>query len=566
MPQPAAYSYIRFSTPEQAEGDSLRRQTEAATSWCQKNGVHLDTATTLRDLGKSAYLGEHRKNPDRYALAAFLKLVEGGRVPKGSYLVIENLDRLSREHTRPALSLFMQILDAGINIVQLSPETVFRHDSTDPFDVMRAVLELSRGHSESKMKSERVGKAWAQKKLRVRENGELYTRRLPGWIREKGGKLHLIPSHVRAIQRIFQLAAAGYGIVRTVRKLIEEKIPAFGSSGQWNRAYVSLILQDQRVLGELQPRQPDGEPDGDAIKGYYPPAVSQAEWDMAHAEPRSTLRIRRGKHLELFNGLMRNARDGGRYYCSTRNNQGKRHRVLINSSATEGRGECYSFPLPPFESAILRCLREVSPKEILDQPEDPGEITALVGELAGIEVRIGELEAELLQGEVAPLARAIRQLEERKKELTALLAQAREKEAIPLAEAWGEAQSLCSVLDNSPDPEDTRLRLRSVLRRTIDSIWLLVSGRGGDRLCSAQVWFKGGAKFRNYRILYRPRKANGVSAKPGRIWVESLPYPVTPGVVDFRKREDAEWELGQLLAWNPEGQKELRFGRVGQIE
>src|SRR5262245_18865295 len=98
MPPPAiAYSYIRFSHPDQAKGDSVRRQTEAAAAWCKSNNIRLDTSITLRDLGKSAFTGQHRKNPDRHALAAFLKLVESGKVPKGSYLIIENLDRLSRE-------------------------------------------------------------------------------------------------------------------------------------------------------------------------------------------------------------------------------------------------------------------------------------------------------------------------------------------------------------------------------------------------------------------------------------------------------------------------------------
>src|SRR5436305_1352308 len=96
-PTPTAYSYIRFSHPDQAKGDSVRRQTEAAAEWCACHGVTLDQSTTLRDLGKSAYTGAHRKNPDRHALAAFLKLVEDGRVPAGSYLLVENLDRLSRE-------------------------------------------------------------------------------------------------------------------------------------------------------------------------------------------------------------------------------------------------------------------------------------------------------------------------------------------------------------------------------------------------------------------------------------------------------------------------------------
>src|SRR6516164_8579510 len=124
--QPAvAYSYVRFSHPDQAKGDSVRRHTEAAAEWCLRNGLRLDESTTLRDLGKSAFSGEHRKNPDRHALAAFLKLVEAGKVPRGSYLIIENLDRLTREDERSAPRLWMDILDQGVNIVQLHPETVF---------------------------------------------------------------------------------------------------------------------------------------------------------------------------------------------------------------------------------------------------------------------------------------------------------------------------------------------------------------------------------------------------------------------------------------------------------
>src|SRR5688500_15449393 len=96
-----AFSYIRFSHPSQIKGDSLRRQTEAAAAWCKRNGVQLDASVTLHDLGKSAYTGTHRKNPDRHALASFLRMVEQGRIPRGSHLIIEALDRLSREHIQP---------------------------------------------------------------------------------------------------------------------------------------------------------------------------------------------------------------------------------------------------------------------------------------------------------------------------------------------------------------------------------------------------------------------------------------------------------------------------------
>jgi len=34
----AAYSYVRFSSKQQAEGDSLRRQTEKAEAFCKRRG------------------------------------------------------------------------------------------------------------------------------------------------------------------------------------------------------------------------------------------------------------------------------------------------------------------------------------------------------------------------------------------------------------------------------------------------------------------------------------------------------------------------------------------------
>jgi hypothetical protein len=52
--RPRAYSYIRFSTPEQAKGDSLQRQTDAARAWAARHGLELDEELTFRDEGVSA--------------------------------------------------------------------------------------------------------------------------------------------------------------------------------------------------------------------------------------------------------------------------------------------------------------------------------------------------------------------------------------------------------------------------------------------------------------------------------------------------------------------------------
>ena len=92
--KPKAYSYTRFSTPEQAKGDSSTRQTLAANRWAQEHGVELDAELTFRDEGVTAYDGS---NVERGALGAFLKAVHCGDVGQGSWLLVESLDRISRQ-------------------------------------------------------------------------------------------------------------------------------------------------------------------------------------------------------------------------------------------------------------------------------------------------------------------------------------------------------------------------------------------------------------------------------------------------------------------------------------
>ncbi|HZT82669.1 MAG TPA: recombinase family protein, partial [Gemmataceae bacterium] len=368
----AAYSYIRFSSPEQRRGDSVRRQTEAAQAWCDRNNARLDASTTLHDLGTSAFRGAHRKNPDRNALAAFLKLVEDGKVPRGSFLVIESLDRLTREHIRPALTLLLNLIEAGVRIVQLKPVEVVYDEDVEPMQLMMALMELSRGNSESRVKSERIGAAWVTKREQAR-NGKLLTRNLPAWVRivsieRDSYRLALIPERAEVVARIFRLAACGLGTMRICQKLTEEGVPAFGrqmsekaiadyedrrrADGKppltdedrealrrpgywhrgerrapaWNRGYVTMILRDRRALGEYLPRARRRLDDGKPIANYYPAVVDQDTFNAARAAVaqrktrtgRGGVSRRVGRHVFLFSGLIFDAVDGNVYHAGTR--------------------------------------------------------------------------------------------------------------------------------------------------------------------------------------------------------------------------------------------------------
>lgn len=602
VPIPVAISYVRFSSPEQAKGDSLRRQTKATEDWCARNGVRLDTSLSVRDLGVSAFRGKHRS--DKAALGGFLEAVNAGKVPRGSYLVIENLDRLSREEERTALKLWIEILDAGVSIVQLTPETVFRHERSDMTDIIRAIIELSRGHSESRMKSERISAYWNNQRKHAR-SGRLLTKSLPAWVRVESVErdsytLALIPERAEAIRRIFALAAEGHGRARVVKRLNREGVAPFGrlldeeamkdyverrraaveegepgaklvteeelaalrrpghwlggkwEKSGWNTVYLGMVLNDRRVLGEYQPKRA-GRPDGPPLKDYFPPVIGEDLFLRAKAaidgrNRRKGCRI--GKHVDLFVGLIRDARDGGGYYATTRTEKRSRPgttlrtRILVNYPGTQARGPMRSFPLPVFERAILSQLAELDGEDVLGE-DGSGDAAAVGAELSGVRERLAEL-AELLAAGSAPrlIAAEAARLEAREAELTARLDEAREQEAKPLAESWRELRSLAGLLE---DP-DARVRLRAAIGRVVEEIRLLVVPRGRARLAAVQVWLKANKRdneYRTYLLIHRPPYFAGRNVRPSSTFVSAVGQPegfvlgVPLGTEDLRDPEEA---------------------------
>src|SRR5260370_1229766 len=97
-PSRRAYSYIRFSTVQQAEGGSLARQTSLSQAYCERKTLTLDDTLKLSDLGVSAFRGDNVRDG---ALAGFLEACRTGRVSHGRVLIVESLDRLSRSAYAP---------------------------------------------------------------------------------------------------------------------------------------------------------------------------------------------------------------------------------------------------------------------------------------------------------------------------------------------------------------------------------------------------------------------------------------------------------------------------------
>jgi DNA invertase Pin-like site-specific DNA recombinase len=535
-----AYSYVRFSSKKQEQGDSRRRQTDCrAEAYCKRRGWKL-SAQTYEDLGVSAY---HGKNALVGNLGEFLRAIRQGGVKPGSALIVESLDRISRQGIDEGYDLIKHILKSDVRIVTLSPEREFDRDATRSLSkgALEIQLILERAAEESERKGERVAAARSQERKRVREKGELVTRNVPAWIQERDGKPVLIPERAEAVRTIFRLAGAGYGAQSIIARLNRDEVPPFGRGGHWAKSYVSALLQDRRVLGEFQPKSGD-KPEGEPVRGYFPAVVTEAEWLAARAgaaarkrHPRLNGRLGKAR-VNVFSGLIRHARDGDAYQMTTCRSYGPageptRYQVLINRAGTDSTGRGYSIPYEPFEEAVLSQLKEIDPREILGEAGGgDDEVAKLERFLEGVEAELAEAKAFMdARGFSPTIGQRVLDLEAKKADLTADLARARHEAAHPLAASWDEAKTLAGAVADADDPGDARLRLRAALRRIVEEIWLLVVPRGRGRLCAIQVFFRGApgpvdlgtqsfegrtvpTHRRDYLVWYRP--ASGSFGKP----------------------------------------------------
>jgi DNA invertase Pin-like site-specific DNA recombinase len=556
------YSYVRFSSAKQANGDSLRRQAEKTADWCRRHKVTLDTSLTLRDLGVSAFKGKHRSS-DQYALGQFLQCVKTGRVPAGSFLIIESLDRLSREEIVPGVNLFTGILLAGVKVVQLIPAETVYTAAADMSAIMLAIVELSRGHSESKVKSERVSAAWAAKRKTAAT--KVLTRRLPGWLALDNGKLFPIPEKVEVMRELFRRALAGQGMHAIAKALNAAKVPVLGRTtfkGKkvvWAETAVYHLLCSRATIGEFQAYQGRGAARravGDAVADYFPRIVSDETFYRVQSllRARATCgRGRRGKHFGMFSGLLTDARDGG---SLTYKHVSGKLSVLIPVNAKHGSGTPWaSFPAKPLEDAILSRLREVKASDVFpDKDGGGGTVEAAAAKLAGIEALIATWRKKMDVIELADTITAkLLELEGRRKTLAAELAEARQQAAAPATESWGEFRSLADLLADD-ESDELRERVRAALRRAVDGIWLLIL-KGRPRVCAAQVWFKGErgqpARHRDYLVVYHQGQHNGTTVRPGRWQVSSFTEVAMPGDLDLRKPAHADRLLRVLESADP---------------
>ncbi|EKS7203485.1 recombinase family protein [Enterobacter asburiae] len=309
MKSPKAYSYVRFSTPKQAQGDSYRRQIQQAKDYCVAHNLALDDKT-IEDFGVSAFRGSNRTDG---ALGRFIDAVKSGEIERGSYLLVESVDRLSRQAIEEALTQFLEIVREGIVIVTLSDNQVFRSGEVDFTKLIVSIVYMARANDESEMKSRRSRAAWSNGRQQARDNNKVIANsRLPSWLMMDGDKLIPIPEHVAIVNEMFEMALSGQGYQQIAKIFTEKGYRTFGQGKLWRPAGIQSVIKNRAVIGEFHPhvisegkRISEGEP----ILDYYPTVVSPSVFaEVQHiVDKRSNHSgsYRKGLYNNLFSGVIR---------------------------------------------------------------------------------------------------------------------------------------------------------------------------------------------------------------------------------------------------------------------
>jgi DNA invertase Pin-like site-specific DNA recombinase len=354
-----AYSYLRFSTPEQMKGDSLRRQTALASRYVAAHGLRLDEKLTFQDLGVSAFRG---KNAEAGKLAYFLEAVRSGLVQRGSYLLVESLDRISRQAARRALRVLEEIVDEGITLVTLNDGKMYTAENLDgdPMSLMMALLTFIRANEESATKSRRLKAAWGNMRRQALQRP--LTSIVPAWMARNGDHIRLIEERAAVVRRIVDMMLAGMGQHRIAETLNREGVPLFGGGAMWHRSYVKKISENPALVGTLVPHEieyVDGKRTRRplaAVPGYYPAIVSEAEWGelMALSQKRRPQQRAAGVQ-NILAGLAKCASCGG---SMGRVQKGRKTRpVLVCSRAKQGAGcEYRTIPMSDIEWSVRSYL------------------------------------------------------------------------------------------------------------------------------------------------------------------------------------------------------------------
>ncbi|MGL5490906.1 MAG: recombinase family protein [Shewanella sp.] len=466
-----AYSYIRFSTAAQREGDSVNRQIAASRDWCKQHGIELSDKT-YEDLGVSAY-----RDKKRVDLAEMLRAVELGTIKAGDYIILENLDRLSRQGIDKTQEIIKSILKREVKIVSLQDGLELDGSSVnDLVSVIRIAMSADLAHKESLKKSERVSAAKRAQREHAKQ-GKAINKRLPYWLR-RDGDTYQFNDGADAVKLMIQLRTDGLGFHKIAMSLnTSEFKPRWAK--HWSDTTIRNILSSPALYGRYQFR------DGDGVDDYYPPLVSYAEFKAFQSVYTGSAGGQE-HHNHLF-GLVRCGGCGAAMSkkVSKRRVAGewKHYKGWICTKTLSGACS-QKMPMMDLDTLVIKAVKRL---RVSDSKKVSREADQLDRDIDSKKVRLNEIIQKLVSGSgsIDVLSSAASTIENELKELMA-----RRKESVRTSK--DEIHMLYGLRD---EPEQFNVALRRVVDRIKvfhkgQSTWHVVIHQRNGHLISVAAFRK----------------------------------------------------------------------------
>lgn len=272
---PIAYSYQRFSSDAQEGNDSIRRQTAAAKRFIDEHPEYeltLDTTLNMTDAGVSAYRGANLKTG---ALGVFVNGVRDGHIEAGSWLLLESLDRFTRQPINLAATELLSLINWGIVVVTLHNNVIYREEDFEGqaglVNIIGALIAMQGHHQEQVTKGKRVMEAWKASYAKIAAGGHVVTKITPFWLRVNANRdgFDTLQERVALVREIFERNANGEGSTKIASDLTARKVPTPKQrSDVWHSSAIKKILTSDSVVGVFSNAR------GDRFEGYYPTIVS----------------------------------------------------------------------------------------------------------------------------------------------------------------------------------------------------------------------------------------------------------------------------------------------------
>jgi DNA invertase Pin-like site-specific DNA recombinase len=380
-----AYSYLRFSSTGQKDGDSLERQLRIATAYHDRALKSLPLDTSRADQGFSAYKGHQ---VSRGSLGHFIAEIKAGTIEPGSALIVENLDRISRQGPKIARKLLESIVDNGVEVHIVNISVVLTLGWENDWRRYPVDAELERAWKESSNKSERCGSAWTKKRHNA-DGKAAMSSRVPNWLKaEKGKPIQVIPERAKVVRQIFEWATQGLGQYQITDKLLAAKIKPWGPKrngieSRWTPTYVRDILASRAVLGEYQPKKlvhdKNGKrrriDDGPLVEDYYPQIIETDLWLKVNEARMAFARAKFGDALHAGRNKFSTANLFKRMVWDAVNNVPMTYRsydghpCLVTTYRKDVRRHKIQYPV--LEYAILQFLKKADWKALADEGLSP---------------------------------------------------------------------------------------------------------------------------------------------------------------------------------------------------